>query len=287
MKKKFSLTILLVGTIVFGLHAQSDVSASEKKPNGIIIDGELNDWDRPLHFFEDKTGLSYAIGNDRDNLYLVFTWPDGMKMRRAMSAGWMLQLISKDKKNKFKVSLTLPAIRMNWMEGYGDAGPMARRVVENPLISNYKSQISAIGAKGFSSHLREVSLNETKGIRIAIAGDSLLHIIYEMAIPLSELYVQNSSTFAGIIVLNVNVNAMERPPLGNGSGEGFSERGGDRPSGAISGGGRSGAGRSGLGGGRSGGGMSRRNIRGNGMSDRGGLFEKASLRQKFTLSANF
>ncbi len=281
------MSVLFFVAIVFQLNAQSDVSVSVLKPKGIIIDGKLTDWDRPLNFYEEKTGINYAIGNDKENLYLVFTWPDEMKMRRAMSAGWMVQLISKEKKNKFKVSLTVPGIRMNWIEGSGDFGPMSKRVVENPIISYYKSQLSALEANGFKSHLRELNLNETKGIRIAIGADSLQHIIYEMAIPLSELYVQNSTIPAEVIVLNVNVNGMERPSFGNGSGEGFSERGGDRSRAAISGGGRSGSGRSGFGSGRSGGGMSRGNNRGNGISERGSLFEKASFRQKFTLAANF
>ena len=51
-----------------------------------------------------------------------------------MSAGWTIQLISKEKRNKFKASLTFPETKMNRMEDrvaecHGEApGEMAQEI---------------------------------------------------------------------------------------------------------------------------------------------------------------
>ena len=51
-----------------------------------------------------------------------------------MSAGWTIQLTSKEKKNKFKASLTFPETKMNWMEDRvaechgGARGEMAQEI---------------------------------------------------------------------------------------------------------------------------------------------------------------
>ncbi|MEI7525450.1 MAG: hypothetical protein WCJ95_14015 [Mariniphaga sp.] len=286
--KKLSLALLLVWTIVFPIHAQSDVSKSVWKSNTVIIDGDTKEWNKPLNFYEDKTGLNYAIANDNKNLYFVFTSPDGMKMRRIMSAGWRIELISKEKKNKFKTSLTFPATRMNWMEDrMANNNPMARKVVANPFVSDYKSQITSIEARGFKSDLRELNLNGSNGIRITIGADSLQHIVYEMAIALNELSGDRNISQDDVIILNISVNAMERPNLGGGYGGANSEIEGNRAQGAIAGAGRSGGGRSGMGGGRSGGRMSHGGSHGAGGSgERSGLFEKASFKQKFRLAGS-
>ncbi len=285
--KKFSL--LLLPYLLFAVQsmAQSDVSQARWKSAEIIIDGITNDWSKPLNFYDDKTGLNFAISNDLHHLYFVFTCPEEMKMSRIMSAGWTLQLVSKEKKDKFKASLTFPGARINWMGDRRERDPMERKIVANPLINTYKSQISTIEARGFKSNMHELILNDSKGINIAIGADSLQHVIYEIDIPLKELFDGEVFLPNELITLNITVNAMEKPAMTQGEGEGYQERGGGRSGGGISGfsGGRSGAGRS-TGGGRSGGGMSRGGSRGNRSLGQSGLYEKATFKQKFTLAGN-
>ena len=150
--KKPGLLLLLYILSAFRLMAQSDVSQARWKSKEIIIDGIANEWAKPLNFYDDKTGLNFAICNDQHHLYFVFTCPEEMKMRRIMSSGWMLQLVSKEKKEKFKASLTFPGTKIIWMGDRRERDPMERKIVANPLINTYKSQISAIEAKGFQSH---------------------------------------------------------------------------------------------------------------------------------------
>jgi len=284
--RKFSLALFLLIGFMSSLFAQSDVSPSKWKPGEIVIDGVANEWYSPLNFYDDKTGLNYAICNDKDNLYFVFTTPDEIKMRKMMTAGWTIQLISKEKNKKFKASLSFPGVKMAWIGERRDVNPMEKKITENPLVSAYQSGTSTIYAKGFQTNQSELRLNNRNGINIAIGADSLQHIVYEMAIPLKELFVPNSITLNELITLNISVNAMERPSFNNGN------NGGTSPSVAIAGmgGGRGGMG-GGMGGGMSRGGMSRGGMSRSGISrdssgDRSGMFEQASFKQKFKLVQN-
>ena len=101
-----------------------------------------------------------------------------------------------------------------------------------------------------------------------------------MAIPLKQLFTAGEFQPNEILTLNITVNAMERPQMNSGADESYMGRGGGRS------GGRSGGGRS-MGGGRSGGGMSHGGgSRSFGSGGQGGLFEKASFKQKFTFAKN-
>ena len=282
--KKFIFPFFIFIALISEVMAQSDVSPARWKSKDIIIDGVANDWVKPLNFYDDQTGLNFAICNDQRTLYFIFTCPDEMKMRRVMSAGWTLQLISKGKQSKFKASLLFPLTKINWMGDRRDRDPLEKKIVADPLITTYKSQITSIEAKGFGSNQHELMLNDRNGINIAIGADSLQHIVYEMAIPLKELFTSGEFQPNEVVTLNITVNAMERAPTDSGAAEGFGERGGRSGGGGSIG--RSGGGRS-MGGGRSGGGMSRGGgSRGMGSGQRSGLFEKASFKQKFTLVRN-
>jgi len=283
----------LVGLFAFTLNglAQSDVSKARWKSKEIVIDGNDREWTKPLNFYDDKSGLLFAICNDQRNVYFAFTVNDEMKMRKLMGAGWSVELSSKEKDRKFNATLTFPAVKMQEM-GKRPGSEFEKKVAGNPVIDSYRLQIQSVAVKGFASNQAELKLNDKNGIDIAIGADSSRFIVYEIAIPLKELMDDNSVKLDELITLNVSVNAMDRPAGtadregrggrgGGGSRSELSDMGGSIQGGGM-GGGRSGGGRGGMGGGRPGG-MSR----GGGYSgsgDRSGLFEKATFKQKFTLS---
>jgi len=291
---KISWTLVVLIAITLNGLAQSDVSKSRWKSTAIIIDGNDKEWIHPLNFYDDKSGLLFAICNDQTNVYLAFTVNDEMKMRKLMSAGWSVELSSKEKNKKFSSSITFPAVKMMEMGNNRPGSQFEKKVAGNPFIDTYKSQLIAIAAKGFLSNRDVLSLNDHKGIDIAVGTGSEQRIFYEIAIPLKELMVENSFKLDELITLNVNVNALTRPSSGGDRGN-RSNSDGDMQDREMSGmDGRQGGGMGGMGGGRGGmggmggmqgggmqgGGMSRG---GNGSADRSSLFEKVSFKQKFTL----
>ncbi len=284
MKNIISICILLT-SFSFQLFSQGDVSKARRIPSGIIIDGNDNEWSKPLNFFDDKSGLMFAIGNDNENLYLCFTMKDELKMRKLMSAGWSIQLSSKEKKKKFKAELGFPGVNvMNFKRSNNN---FEKKPAADNLIKTYEMQLTTLPVKGFKSGVKEVKLNDPTGINIGIGADKSQHIVYEIAIPLKELRSPDQIHLDELITLSVVVNALERPSYGNGGGSNMGHpgsMGGGRPGGGMGGSGaRRGGGMSGGAGGyRLGNAMPQHA----GSGDKGTLFEKSSFKQKFTLTGN-
>jgi hypothetical protein len=274
--KNITSTILFIFLAVLSF-AQGDVSKARSINQGIVIDGKDNDWAQPLNFYDEKTGMMYAVGNDKSDLYFCFTTNDDLKMRKMMNAGWKLELVSKEKKKKFKSEIDIPGVNMS---GIG------RMVAAANIINIYKSNISSIPVKGFKSGKDEIKLNDASDIDVAIGMDSTKHVVYEIAVPLRDLYDAQKINFNELITLEVKVNGLEKPNFSVNTGGGMSGRmgGGGRPGGygGGMGGGRSGMGRMG-GGGHFGGGMERggAGVRSGTMNS---MFESTSFKQKISLA---
>ena len=279
---KISWTFFALLALTLSGWTQSDVSKARVKSNEIVVDGNDREWTKPLNFYDDKSGLLFAICNDKKNLYFAFTVNDEMKMRRLMSSGWSLEISSKEKGRKFNATLNFPGVNMTGMQRRPGA-QFEKKVAGNPLIDAYRLQLQTVEVKGFKSDQTALQLNDHNGIDIAIGAGSTPFIVYEMAIPFTELMASNLTQLDELITLSVSVNAFARPAVGSGDREGHDRRGGGGSRGEMSGmgGGRSGGGRGGMGGGRQGG-MSRSS--GGYSGERSSPFEKISFKQKFTLT---
>lgn len=282
--KNIILFSILFTSLSLNAFSQGDVSKARWISSGIKIDGNDKEWDKPLNFYDDNSGLMFAIGNDKENLFLCFTLKDELRMKKLMSAGWTIGLSSKEKNKKFKSTLSFLGVNVMGMRR--SENNFEKKSLANNLIQTYLLQLPKVSCKGFRSNITDLKLNSKGNIDIGIGADSIQHIVYEIAIPLKELFAQDLIQHNELITMNVTVNALERPS----SGGGYS----GRPTGM--GGGRAGGGMSGgMGGGRRGGGMSggmRGERYGGEMAshgepgDRNGLFTKVSFKQKFILSVN-
>jgi hypothetical protein len=277
---KISLTLILLLALTFQVMAQGDVSKARWKTSEITIDGNDREWTKPLNFFENNTGLLFAICNDNHYLYFDFTCKEEMKMRKLMSAGWSVELSSNEKNKKFKATLTFPAIEMAGMGYRRDDNPFEKRESGNPFLAAYQSQLNTIAVKGFHSNQNEIKLSDRNGIDVAVGADSAQHLVYELAIPLNELMAENVCQLNELITLDVFVKGLKRPStVKRQSGRGGDPSGGDMEE---MGGGRQGGG---MEGGRHGGGMRPDGGQGESSSFAGNsLFEIATFNQKFTLA---
>ncbi|MGQ8338948.1 hypothetical protein ACUNWD_20485 [Sunxiuqinia sp. A32] len=282
--KKFGLVMVGLVVLMGHVQAQSDGSQARWQAKPVVVDGNDQEWAKPLNFYDSASGLLYAISNSSDQLYLTFTVRDMLKMRKMMTAGWTMQLIAKDKKNKIKASLIFPAANMERM---GDRGqdPMSGSLVkENPMIRNYGLQLGAVQVNGFQTDKSEVLLRNQNGIRIAVGENLERQLVYEIGIPLKELFGAAYTPGKQVLTLNVVVNAMSRP-TGSGNNASVHAGGGQgRPQGGMrqgGGGGRMGGGM--QGGGRMGGGGQKPV---NGSFDRSSSFQRTSFKQKFRLNGN-
>jgi len=267
----------------WNLFAKGDASKSKWPSKVLVIDGNDNDWIKPLNYYDDKSGVIFGIENDDKNLYFCFTNNDDMKMRKMINAGWKIDLVSKEKHKKFKTEIDFPAVQMMGMRVRRDANKNENKLNENNMMNFYKSSLSSVKIKGFKSGKTEVKLNDPSDINIGIGADSAQHVIYEIAIPLKELFDITNIKLNELLTLNINIKGLERPGSGGSYGGGMSGRGG----GGHYGGGRMGGGMSGMGGGgRMGGGMSHGGYHGNGSADMSSMFNPVSFKQEFELTDN-
>ena len=286
--KNIMLMVLFFTSISLELAAQGDVSKARWIPDALKIDGNDREWTKPLNFYDDATGLMFAIGNDKENIYLCFTINEEIRMRKLMSAGWNIELISKENQKKYKATVSFPAVNIMGIRRNNNA--LEKKSKGNDLVKSYLLLFTKITCKGFKSNVTEVELNSSEHIKVGIGADSIQHVVYEIAIPLKELYPAEMLHLNELITMNVTVNALDRPTSGGGAGgAGMGGRSGGRMSGGMEG--MSGMG---GGGGRRGGGMSG-GMRGErsgaefGQGNQGGqnsLFAKTSFKQKFTLTTN-
>ena len=290
---KFSWTLIALIALTINGLAQGDVSRARWKSNEITIDGNDREWKQPLNFYDDKTGLLFAICNDSRFVYFAFKSRNDQNMIKLMSAGWSLELSSKEKNRKFNTTILFPAVKMEGIRQKNPGSQFEKKMPGNPFVNAYRLQLQTVTLKGFQSNQNELKIKDQSDFKIAVGADSLQSIVYEIAIPLKELMVENQIQLNELITLNVNVNAMERPAINRGQegrggeksgrmmSEGENEMGGSMEGGGMRGG-MGGGMRGGMGGGMRGG--MGGGMRQGGYPDRTGLFEKASFKQKFTLN---
>lgn len=287
---KFCLVVFVLAALGLHVSAQSDVARARWKTAAITIDGNDNEWKKPLNLYDAKSGLVYSIANDKNMLYLDFEAGDRLKMRKLMVAGWSLDLISKEKGNKFKASIIFPEVRLSGVRDRRSSEQPERGDWNNQSVKGYEMNLQKIGLKGFRSNQTEVPLRNKSGIDIAVGENDQNELVYEIAIPLKDLFVENTIHLNEALTLIVNVNGLSRPTEGRNSGGEFGSgmnRGGGRMGGGMrgGGGGRMGSGGSGFSGGEIRG-MEGGSRGGEGMGDRSAMFEKTSFKQKFKLTDN-
>jgi hypothetical protein len=292
MMKNILLMILFFTAYSMELSAQGDVSKARWIAKAMKVEGSDREWTKPLNFYDNATGLMFAIGNDKENIYLCFTVNEELRMKRLMSAGWNLEFTSNVKQKKFKAKLSFPAVNM--LNVRKKENPLEKKPKGDEFVKSYLLQFTKITCKGFRSKVSEVALNSREHIRVGVGADSIQHVVFEIAIPLKELYVPDLLQLNELITMNVTVNALERPSSGGGPGGGMGGRSGGGMPGGMGGGRRGGGMPGGMSGGMGGGGMS-----GGMRGERSGVeysqgaqgerinpFEKSSFKQKFTLSSN-
>jgi len=284
--KKTKLLILAIVAFASNLAAQDDVSSAHWQSKSITIDGINKEWVKPLRFHDDESGLMFSISNDSTNLYLCFSNIDDKKSIKMMRAGWKIEFLSKEKKKKFDASITFPAVAMAMGTpvksiGTGDGNDDNRKNSFNKrssadlsdLINTYKLHLVSVTVAGMKTKNGELPLINNNGLQIGVGKDTIQYIVYEFAIPLKELYADNTSNLNEKIKMNVTVNAMERPVRSGGGEGGRGGRSGGGMGGGM-GGGRGGRGSYGGGGGN----------RGGNSSDRSAMYEKNNFNQEFKLT---
>lgn len=229
MKKTIALAAVCLYVIT--ARAQDDVTMARYPEKPVVADGHTDEWRMPLNLFDNKTGFVFTVANDKENLYLCFTAREELKAERLMKAGWEIELSSSEKKRKFNATLVFPPV--------SDANISLNGEYRNQ-VSYYKMGLPAVQAKGFVTSNGEIPLQNAKGINIGIGSDNAQKLVYEIAIPLTELMEADKIQLNEVINLDITVNGIGKPAGQSAAARNFSagkmgrmggRRGGMQPAG--------------------------------------------------------
>ena len=230
MKKGFRNTFLLVGLSASFLSAcsssknsqQSDLVQTIKyQKDSLMVNGDDGDWVKPLPYYDDKTGLSYAVSNDNENLYILATSKNETTIQRVLRGG-----------------LTVLINNHGVKEEAGAAGivfPTGNRVQKGDKMLNDRPELQqnkhvALDAVQdyslFGFHEIKTPENfdygkkNAEGIELGIGLNSANELVYEVMIPLSAflnrmeiINLNRKSIAVGFILDNI-------PGQSNGRGGG-------------------------------------------------------------------
>ena len=229
--------------IFFSALAQKSTSKSQKIVTPISIDGNIDDWGGSLNFYNEECKMTYSIGNDQSNLYLIFRIYDQRMQRKIMRTGLEVAIDTTGKK-KSSVSIFYPVAQQEVMGMKGNA--QNRDLSE--MKKSFQEHYQMMELTGFKEGNGVNSSNAGNGVSVKMDWDKNRDLIYEMQIPFDTFWKSNltKGDFEKDLSLNIYIPAMSRPNSsgqGQGSGQG---NGGGRGSG-MGGGGRGSQGGGGYG----------------------------------------
>ncbi|WP_131537400.1 hypothetical protein [Pedobacter nototheniae] len=244
IKITFPMMLVVLGFTAYAQETESNMRML--KP--FKADGISNEWNEPLNEFNSDTKLAFALANDDQNLYIVIESLDPETTMKVLSGGITLNINTAGKK-KTGIELTFPlrerppiqpdnVEKANIMGADGKHEPH-----ELPDEKTMGQGIKVTGFKNIPDGI--VSPENSYGIKTGMVVKPNRDLIYEMAIPLSQLQVDLN--LKKPIAYNIKINSFKR---GTGKPGGMHD-GGEHGKGGTMGGGRGGMG---AGGGRMGGG---------------------------------
>ncbi len=211
---KHLLALILLAACTAKLSAQDNVTTAKWKPGQVVIDGIANEWPQPLNLYESSTGLQFAIANDSTHVYVCIATNTQANAKRLMKTGLDIELSSKEKNKKFAAIIHIPATQLDPGEPKGkEAKPYLLNQLDgfSQMVGIYKSQLKTMTTEGFATKNGQQAINDQNGIDLAVGHDSLKSIIYELSVPLKELYGANTTQLKEELTLRVNVKQLDAP----------------------------------------------------------------------------
>jgi hypothetical protein len=242
-------------------------NSSSWQSNKVTVDGYIHEWSNPLRFYDQETGISYAISNDHYNLYLCCSISNELLQIKILRAGLEFGIDTLGKKS-FAVSMKYPVGNISQTDMKANSSQPARPDPGNkPDRSSYKlkllaeaREIQLVGFKPNVEKLISLSTQNNTGISAAINFDAKGIMNYEAVIPFSTFYKNELTPSDSNKIFNYRIKINPVPGSGNNSYRNNGRSGGGMRGGGMSGGGMRGSGTGG--GGMRGGGM-----RGEGMNE--------------------
>ena len=231
----------------------------------VKVDGIINEWSNPLRFYDQKTGISYNISNDRNNIYFAASISNDFLQTKILRSGLEFRIDTLGKKS-FGISFKYPIGILAITELKPNNPPAKEGFEKGRDRSSSKlkllaeaTEIQLVGFKPRLGKIISLSVPNNAGISAAINFDPSGIMNYEAVIPFSTFYRSELIPADSSKVFNFQIKVNPLANSGNASGNSSGMRGGGMRGGGMGGGG-------GMRGGVMGGGGMHGGMRGGGMN---------------------
>lgn len=176
----------------------------------IVVDGNLDEWERPLKESKEYMGVQYSTGNDAENFYLCIRINDKTIQRKIMGLGLSVYLDTLGKR-KEKIGIGYPlALTQKQIETISfEASKGSFKVDDRALDEAYAKICQEFELIGFveedpNERIR-VSNLASKELKTAMGFDHVGAMLCEFKIPLEQLY-SGAVQYNEIISIGIKVN---------------------------------------------------------------------------------
>jgi hypothetical protein len=202
----FNRTILLCFfTVLFSLAATSQVSRS-RAAGGITVDGSDAEWEQPLAFYDPASLLMFGLANDSTHLYLCIKTTDRENQVKIMRGG-MKVTFQLGRKREAAVTYPLP-LANDPLPGVDERAQQADHA---RLKKTFFQSHNLLRLEGFVSYRGPIRTeNNDTPIQPVISWDSTGAMVYEVSIPLEEIFgkSQAAPAYKKPFLLQIEVNAL-------------------------------------------------------------------------------
>lgn len=206
-------TVLILVCLIMNSCSSNKAAVSTKwysSDSTIVVDGNLDEWERPLKESQVYTGVQYNTGNDAKNFYLCIRINDKTIQRRIMGLGLSVYLDTLGKR-KEKIGIGYPlALTQKQLEIISfEASKGSFKIDDRALDEAYANICQEFELIGFIEEDPEerikVSNLASKELKTAMGFDHVGAMLCEFKIPLEQLFSRKIN-YNEILSIGIKVN---------------------------------------------------------------------------------
>ncbi len=184
---------LLLGFLLILMFSFSALSAQTTNLSSSLpkIDGKINDWKLPLSYFDKSTRITYSFRNTADFVYFVYRTDDTLLSDKILRTGIELRIEREGVEGDLKIFFPEPNRKNKELAHHDEKGGRP------DLLEHLKLANQHIGVDGFRAAKGRVSNPTDFGLMAAVDLSEGQELIYEIQLPIHELFPNGLKTRAG------------------------------------------------------------------------------------------
>jgi hypothetical protein len=200
-------------------NSTTEVSAWQSRP--LVIDGSDDDWRLPLPGYDKKEQVSYAMTNDKDNVYIMLSARTREEQQKIIRGGMTVWINTQAEKSN------ADAIGIGFPTGVKMTREQNLMAQAQPERYQNKSRSPDDDLRGYTLYgFRkdetvenfDSGQNNNEGVALKIGFNKAGDLLYEAAIPLNSIYPHNTThNYAGkSLAIGIFIEGL--PPTEGGGG---------------------------------------------------------------------